>query len=292
MSLTFQSEFGELKSLLLKTPKESFISQGYVEEHWRDLNYLAVPDFAKAQDEYEAFKEIFTDRGVAIELLEQNDKTGMDSIYVRDASIATDHGMLICEMGKQQRSGEPAAQMNYYLQHGLQVLGKFTEGATIEGGDVAWLRPDVLAVARGYRTNQLGIDQLKSMLGEQGVHVEVMDAPHYKGPDDVFHLMSVISPVDKDLAVVYSPLMTVPFRESLISMGYKFVEVPDGEFESQGCNILAIAPRVCVMVKGNPVTKSLLEAEGVEVIEFDGKEISVKGSGGPTCLTRPLVRSI
>ena len=270
----------------------AFRNQSYIDANWQELNYLGRPDFGKAQEEYAKFKEIFTARGIAVELLEPNETTGMDSVYVRDASITTDQGMLICDMGKEQRAGEPGAQLNYYLQHGQNVFGKFTGGATIEGGDVAWLSPNVLAVARGYRTNQLGIDQLRHMLNEQGVEVLVMDAPHYKGPSDVFHLMSVLSPIDKDLAVVYSPLMTVPFREQLLEMGYTFVEVPESEFESQGCNVLAIAPRVCMLIKGNPITKSRLEAEGVEVIEFDGDELCVKGCGGPTCLTRPLVRAL
>jgi N-dimethylarginine dimethylaminohydrolase len=114
--------------------------------------------------------------------------------------------------------------------------------------------------------------------------------PHWKGPDDVFHLMSVISPIDKDLAVVYSKLLPVPFRQELIDRGIKFIEVPDSEFETMGCNILAVAPRKCLMLEGNETTKNKLINENVEVIEFKGDEICRKGAGGPTCLTRPLLR--
>jgi N-dimethylarginine dimethylaminohydrolase len=216
----------------------------------------------------------------------------MDSIYVRDASIATNDGMLICNMGKEQRSGEPKMQMEHYLQNGQPVSGSFQNEATIEGGDVAWLNDEVITVARGYRTNREGIDQLRHLVKNTAERVVVMDSPHYKGPSDVFHLMSVLSPVDKDLAVVYSPLMTVPFRELLLSMGINFVEVPDEEFDSLGSNVLAIAPRVCLMVKGNTITKSRLETAGEEVIEFGGSEICLKVSGGPTCLTRPLERQV
>jgi N-dimethylarginine dimethylaminohydrolase len=290
MPTTYQSEYGELKSLLLKHPRDAFRSDEYIDSNWRSLNYLSMPDFNKATDDYEKFIEIFTSRNVEVQFLVQDDSTGMDSIYVRDASITTNDGMLICNMGKDQRAGEPKIQLEHYLQNGKAVIGSLQGDATIEGGDVAWLSEDLLAVARGYRTNVLGINQLKQLVKNTASEVLVMDSPHYKGPSDVFHLMSVLSPVDKDLAVVYSPLMTVPFRERLISMGINYVEVPDEEFDSLGSNVLAIAPRVCVIVKGNPITKGRLEAAGVEVIEFDGDEICLKGSGGPTCLTRPLKR--
>jgi N-dimethylarginine dimethylaminohydrolase len=291
MAITYQSEYGELKSLLLKHPRVVFRSEAYLDKNWQNLNYLAKPDYNRASDEYDNFIEIFTNRKIDVQFLEHDDGTGMDSIYVRDAAIATNEGMLICNMGKAQREGEPQRQLQHYLQKGSAILGTFESGATIEGGDVAWLSERVLAVARGYRTNDAAILQLKELLKATADDVVVMPSPHYKGPSDVFHLMSVLSPVDKDLAVVYSPLMTIPFREYLLSMGIKFVEVPDEEFDSLGSNVLAIAPRVCVMVKGNPITKSRLEKAGVEVIEFDGDEICLKGSGGPTCLTRPLTRA-
>lgn len=291
MSITYQSEFGELKSILLKHPKSAFLNKNYVETNWQDLNYLANPDLIKANEEYDQFIEIFKNRGIETQFLTENNNTGLDSIYVRDASIVSNDGILICNMGKDQRKYEPQAQLRYYLEQGYQVLGSFQNDATIEGGDVAWINENTIAVARGYRTNDAGIDQLRKYL-RNTAEVVVMPSPHFKGPQDVFHLMSVFSPVDKDLAVVYSPLMTVPFREFLIAQRIKLVEVPDNEFDSLGCNVLAIAPRVCVIVKGNPITKVRLEEAGAEVIEFDGNEICLKGSGGPTCLTRPLQREI
>jgi N-dimethylarginine dimethylaminohydrolase len=291
MAITFQSEFAELKSVILKHPNSAFLSNDYLDENWKDLNYLSKPDFNKAIDEYEKFIEIFRSRGIKTDFLRPVENTGMDSIYVRDASIVSNDGILICNMGKEQRINEPQAQLQHYLQEASSILGSFQGNTTIEGGDVAWINERTLAVARGYRTNDAGIDQLKEFL-KNTADIIVMDAPHYKGPEDVFHLMSVLSPVDKNLAVVYSPLMTVPFREFLIGKGIDFVEVPESEFETLGCNVLAIAPRVCVMVKGNPITKARLEKAGAEVIEFDGDEICLKGSGGPTCLTRPLERVI
>jgi len=145
-------------------------------------------------------------------------------------------------------------------------------------------------VGHTYRTNQEGIRQLKALLEPYGVSVWVAAMPHYKGPSDVFHLMSVFSPVDKNLAVVYSPLMPISFRNGLLERGYHFVEVPDSEWDSMACNVLAIAPRECVMLAGNPVTKQRLIEAGCNVHEYAGTEISIKGGGGPTCLTRPLLR--
>ena len=289
MGITFQSEYSELKSVLLKHPRDAFREETDIDDNWLDLHYTSKPDLNKALEEYDRFVDIFRRYGIKTFFLEENSATGLDSIYVRDASITTDQGMLICNMGKAQRQKEPDRQLQYYLKSGQSILGSFQGKATIEGGDVAWLDNETLAVARGYRTNNEGIAQLKSLLKDTA-KVVVMEAPHYKGPTDVFHLMSVLSPVDKNLAVVYSPLMTVPFRELLIARGINFVEVPDEEFDTLGCNVLAIAPGVCMMVKGNPITKSRLERAGVEVIEFAGDEICLKGNGGPTCLTRPLQR--
>ena len=147
-----------------------------------------------------------------------------------------------------------------------------------------------LAVGRGYRTNDEGIRQLQALLGSD-VEVVVVPLPHWQGPSDVFHLMSMISPLADDLALVYSPLLPVPFREDLLARGIELVEVPAEEFDSMGCNVLAVAPRVAVAMEGNPETRRRMEAAGVEAHLYSGAEISAKGCGGPTCLTRPLERT-
>ena len=214
----------------------------------------------------------------------------MDSIYCRDAAIATAQGMIICNMGKEGRKNEPLAEQKAFEANGIPVLGVIKAPGTIEGGDVAWLDEKTLAVGHTYRTNEEGIKQITALLAPIGVDVIVVPMPHYRGPSDVFHLMSVLSPVDSNLAVVYSPLIPIVFRNELIKRGYELVEVPEVEFDSMGCNVLALAPRVCLMVKGNPITKERLEKAGCKVIEYEGAEISVKGGGGPTCLTRPVER--
>jgi N-dimethylarginine dimethylaminohydrolase len=198
--------------------------------------------------------------------------------------------MVLCRMGKPQRSTEPAVQGEAFAGLDIPVLGEIRAPGRIEGGDVVWFDDHTVAVGRGYRTNDDGIAQFQDLLGPD-VDLIVVPLPHYRGPADVFHLMSIISPVDEDLAVVYSPLMPVVFREWLIAGGIDLVEVPDEEFETMGANVLAIAPRRCVMVEGNPVTRDRLEDAGATVAEYDGTEISLKGGGGPTCLTRPIERA-
>jgi len=288
--MSAHSESGKLTSLFIKKAAAAFIDEPHVSKHWEALNYLGKPIIDKAFEEYEAFEKILKDHGAQVHYFPEEASVNMDSIYCRDASIATSKGMIICNMGKEGRKKEPNAQQKAYEAQGIPVLGVITTPGTIEGGDVAWLDSKTLAVGHTYRTNEAGIKQLKDLLHPIGVEVITVPMPHYKGPADVFHLMSVLSPVDNNLAVVYSPLIPIIFRNELMALGYELVEVPESEFDSMGCNVLALAPRVCLMVKGNPITKSRLEAAGCKVIEYEGAEISVKGGGGPTCLTRPITR--
>ena len=155
-----------------------------------------------------------------------------------------------------------------------------------------WIGERTIAVGRGYRTNDEGIRQLRELLTDCIDELIVVPLPHWRGPNDVFHLMSIISPIDHDLALIYSPLMPVPFRETLLSRGVELVEVPDSELDTMGGNVLAVAARKCIMLAGNPQTRARLEQAGAEVHEFEGNEICRKGRGGPTCLTRPILRTV
>jgi N-dimethylarginine dimethylaminohydrolase len=288
--MSAHSEFGKLKSVFIKKASAAFIDDAHISKHWEALNYLGKPDINKALEEYAAFEQLFKDNGTEILYLPADDTVNMDSIYCRDAAIATKQGMIICNMGKAGRKNEPLAEQKAFESNGIPVLGVIKAPGTIEGGDVAWLDENTLAVGHTYRTNEEGVKQITALLEPIGVKVITVPMPHYKGPSDVFHLMSVLSPVDHNVAVVYSPLIPIVFRNELINRGYELVEVPDEEFDSMGCNVLAIAPRVCLMVKGNPITKARLEKAGCTVFEYEGAEISVKGGGGPTCLTRPIDR--
>ena len=290
MNYTCHSEYLPLVSVYIKTVAEAFIDEDKLRREWKELNYLSKPELLASKIEYIAFESILKKHEVDIKYFPEDEQLSLDSMYCRDASIATDYGMIICTMGKEGRILEPEAQQRTFLNNNMAILGTIQAPGTLEGGDVAWLNEKTLAVGHTYRTNLEGIQQLKTMLSPHGVAVVEVDLPHYRGVKDVFHLMSILSPVDKDLAVVYSPLMPIRFRSQLLDLGYQLVEVPEDEFESMGCNVLAIGPRKCVMVEGNPQTKAALENAGCEVFTYTGQEISVKGGGGPTCLTRPLER--
>jgi N-dimethylarginine dimethylaminohydrolase len=284
------SEAGRLSHVLLKHARDAFRDQSSVETEWRDLNFTAPPDVAAAIDEYDRFVSLLSDDGVEVSYLRQVPGVGLDSIYVRDASVLAPRGIVLASMGKPQREEEPDAQAGGFSERGLSVVGGIRTPGRLEGGDVVWLDPRTVLIGRGYRTNAEGIKQFESLIGEPTVECLIVPLPHWRGPGDVFHLMSILSPVDRDLAVVYSPLLPVPLRETLLDRGYRFVEVPDEEFESMAANVLATGPRRCVMLDGNPRTRAGLERAGADVRVYRGLEISIKGGGGPTCLTRPLAR--
>ena len=292
MKTTHHSEYLKLQKVFIKPVTYAFVSQKQLNDQWKELNYLGQPDFIESVKEYKVFEKCLTDFNIDIDYFPKDNSVAIDSIYCRDANIATDFGMILCNMGKEGRKNEPLSHKQFYIDHNISILGEIKFPGTLEGGDVAWLDEKTLAVGHTYRTNLEGIEQLKNLLEPKGIELIVAELPHYKGKSDVFHLMSILSPVDKDLAVVYSSLMPIKFRNELLKRGFEFVEVPDEEFESMGCNVLAIAPRQCVMVFGNPKTQKRLELAGCKVKTYEGEEISVKGGGGPTCLTRPMLRSI
>lgn len=287
---TSHSEVGKLKSVFIKGASEAFVSDTQLQKNWKGLNYLSQPDFIQAVKEYQDFERLLSESGTDLHYFPQNDSVNIDSIYCRDAAIATDHGLIICNMGKPGRSSEPKAEKEAFEMYQMKILGEIKAPGTLEGGDVCWLDEKTLAVGQTYRTNRDGIRQLKNYLTPHDINIITVPLPHYKGPADVFHLMSILSPVDKNLAVVYSPLMPIVFRNELLDRGFELIEVLDEEFESMGCNVLATAPRKCILVKGNPKTKQALQNAACEVLEYEGNEISVKGGGGPTCLTRPILR--
>ena len=285
------AETGRLERVLVKRPREAFLSDDTIAAQWESLNFSAAPRLARAIEEYDAFLAILERAGARLEFLPADDHTNLDSIYARDASVVCAHGVILGRMGKRLRAGEPAAQRAAFRRMAVPIVGEITEPGYLEGGDVVWLDERTIAVGRGYRTNEEGILQLRSMLADSIDEMIVVPLPHWRGPGDVLHLMSLLSPVDRDLAVVYSPLLPVPFREGLLERGYALVEVPAGEFDTMGTNVLALGPRDCLMLAGNPRTRAALERAGASVIEYEGNEISVKGAGGPTCLTRPIARA-
>jgi N-dimethylarginine dimethylaminohydrolase/TusA-related sulfurtransferase len=280
------NEFGRLKKLAIRRPEIAFLDDARIDAEWQALNYHSRPDLAEARREYDAFEALLRDTGTELIHLGEGEGLTLDSLYVRDALIVTPKGLVKCHMGKHARRGEPDVNASFI---DMPVIGEITPPGLIEGGDLTWLDDETLIVGIGYRTNMDAVRQLSAILGE-GITVHAFDLPHYKGRSDVFHLMSVLSPVDQDLAVVYLPLMPVRLVQFLEARGIDFVEVPDAEFPTMGCNVLAITPRHVVMVDGNPETAKRLEANGCRVEIIAAEHISRKGEGGPTCMTRPLIR--
>jgi N-dimethylarginine dimethylaminohydrolase len=284
------NEYGALAAVAVKHARDAFVDERTIAAQWRGLRFTAAPDLTRAAAEYDRFLDALHAAGARVHCLPRDERTTLDSIYVRDASVVSPAGLILCRMGKALRESEPDAQARAFASIGeLPVVGRIDPPGRLEGGDLIWIDSQTAAVGLGYRTNADGIRQFRRLAGESIEAVEV-PLPHWRGAADVMHLMSLISPVDRNLAVVYSPLLPVPFREWLGERGIQLVEVPDEEFGTMGTNVLALAPRKCLMLSGNRRTRAALEQAGAEVIEYEGAEISVKGAGGPTCLTRPLRR--
>lgn len=283
------TEYDRIAAVAVKHVRDAFVDARTVVAQWKQLNYTAPPDVPRAIAEHDRFIDMLRSVGATVHELPTDSQTSLDSIYVRDASIVSPAGTILCGMGKVQRATEPAAQEKALGAAGFAIAGRIAPPGTLEGGDLIWIDDRTVAVGRGYRTNAEGVRQLRALIGASIEVIEV-PLPHWQGSGDVMHLMSLISPVDRDLAVVYSRLLPVPFRQWLLERGLRLIEVPDEEFATMGTNVLALAPRRCLMLAGNPLTRNAIERSGCEVLEYEGSEISVKGAGGPTCLTRPLVR--
>lgn len=285
-----QSMIGELKGVVVKRPQEAYGDRAQVRAQWQALNYLGEPDFDVAAAQHSEFVRLLGQFGAEVCYAPAARGTGLDSIYVHDPVIVCERGVILGNMGKAARREEPAALGAYLEQLGLPVLGAISGDGLLEGGDVLWVDARTVAVAVGYRTNVEGIRQFAELLGDLVAEIIPVHLPHWTGPQDCLHLQSNISLIDRDLALVYSRLLTVSFRQWLLARGFQLIEVPDEEYESLGCNVLALAPSRCILIEGNPVTQARLEAAGAQVWTFPGGEICVKGAGGPTCLTRPFWR--
>ena len=283
------SEVGHIRRILLRHPRDAFANDARIDAQWRKLNFTERPDLNGATAQYDHLVDLVSADGTEVLYLGDGDGLTLDAVYVRDCLIPSPAGVVLGGMGKPERRAEPAAAGARLAAAGISVAGAIRGDGRLEGGDVTWLDDTTVVVGQGYRTNAEGIRQLADILGP-AVEVVVVALPHWQGPEDVFHLMSMLSPLDHDLALVYSPLLPVPFRQYLLGRGIELIEVPEAEFPTMGCNVLATAPRRAIMLSGNPSTRARLEAAGIEVHVFDGGEICRKGCGGPTCLTRPLVR--
>ena len=255
---------------------------------WREYGWRAEPDAARLLAEHEGFCDALAQAGAEVVVGEPTQSGNVDAIYVFDPALTSNAGAILLRPGKESRRDEVAAIRGDLEANGIPIAVELTAPAVAEGGDSLWLDDTTLVVGLGYRTNAIGAAQIAVALPT--IDVLTVDLPHHRGRGEVLHLLSLISPVDDDLALVYLPLLPVRLVQLLEERGVRMVKVPDEEFGSMGCNVLALAPRVVLALDGNPGTRSRLEAAGVEVRVYTGEELSRKGDGGPTCLTRPLAR--
>jgi N-dimethylarginine dimethylaminohydrolase len=276
-----QSMTGTLERVLVRPPLAEDA------EHWRAYGWRAAPDHVAAAAEHEGLCALLSDAGAEV-VVSRHDPGNPDAIYVYDPVLVGGAGAVLLRPGKEGRRGEPAALAATLEEAGIPVAAKLSDPVCVEGGDTVWLDEETLLVGIGYRTTSGAADALGAAFG---VEVITFDLPHWNGRGEVLHLMSFLSPLDRDLALVYPRLAPVRLLELLAERGIAVVEVPDEEFETQGPNVLALGPRRALALDGNPETRRRMERAGVDVAVYRGEEISRKGDGGPTCLTRPLLRS-
>ena len=273
---------GRLERVLVRPPLAEDV------EHWRDYGWRSAPDHAAAAAEHELFRGILEAAGAEV-VVSEHDRGNPDAIYVYDPVLVGSQGAVLLRPGKEGRRGEPSAIAESLADADVPIAAELAEPVIAEGGDTVWLDEETLLVGIGYRTSPAAVPALADAF--PGVDVIAFDLPHWNGRGEVMHLMSFISPLDRDLALVYPRLAPVRLLELLAERGIEIVEVPDEEFETQGPNVLALGPRHALALDGNPETRRRMERAGVDVVVYRGDEISRKGDGGPTCLTRPLLRT-
>ena len=272
-----------LREVLVKRPGPAFGAAFDDPAH----GFLRACNLEIARREHDRFVEVLASLGPTVHALDV-ETDSPDLVYTFDPLLVSDRGVIPLRPGKPNRRGEPEVLEAWMHAAGIPTAGRIEAPGTVEGGDTFWLRPDLLCIGRTLRTNDAGARQLAAIVGGDA---RIFDVPYWRGPAELIHLLSVISPVADDLAVVYLPLLPVGLWELLGDLGVRLIEVPDDEFPTLGCNVLAVRPGVVVVADGNPRTRAALEAVGCEVHGYPASEIGINGSGGPTCLTRPILRS-
>jgi len=290
MNYGCQSMTAPIRRIILKRPQQAFISNDHLTANWQAYHFTDQPDYQKVLAEYEQFEVVITAHVPQVHYLPQNPRTGLDSIYTHDPVKFTTAGAVLMNMGKPLRRDESTAYREFLAELEIPLLGEITAPGCMEGGDLVWLDNRTAAIAEGYRTNQAGIEQFRRLTAHLTDHIITVPLPHADGPAECLHLMSLISMVDHDLAVVYSRYMPVFFRNLLLDRGIRLIEVDDDEYLTLGSNVLALAPGKCLLMETNKKTRTRLEAAGVEVFCYPGRHLSLKGTGGPTCLTAPVWR--
>ncbi len=278
-----QSMTAPLREVLVKAPGAAF-SRAFEDPA---VGFLRPVNLDAARREHDGLVETLARLGSTVHVLDA-ETDDPDLVYVFDPMLIADGGAIPLRPGKPNREGEPAVLEAWTRARGIPTLGRIEAPGTLEGGDTFWLRPDLLCIGRSLRTNESGARQLAAIAGGEA---RIFDVPYWKGPADLVHLLSVISPVADDVAVVFLPLLPAGLYELLADLGIRLVEVPEEEYSTLGCNVLAVRPGVVVTAEGNDVTRRRLEAAGCEVHAIPLHEVGENGSGGVTCLTRPVLRA-
>lgn len=279
-----------LRRVLLCSPKAAGWFLAEQAGRWQELGYRHEPDSTRAQAQHEALRRQLEEAGAEVLSLEDADKLSLDAVYVHDASLVTDYGAICLSMGKPGRAAEPGAHARFYDRLGIPVLGEIEAPGTAEAGDILWLDASTLLVGRGYRTNDAGIEQLRALVASKGIEVVVAPLPHGPGPAGCLHLMSLISLLDEGTALVDLPWLAVPTVELLCARNFRLVEMEPAERNTLACNVLALGNGRLLALEENAKTNARLRHGGFEVRTFPGSELALNGGGGPTCLTRPLLR--
>lgn len=275
-----------LRRVLVRRPDRAFAVDDPARWH-----YTSSPDLPRARAEHDALVATLQREGVEVVDHPVPLPAHADAIYVFDPVLVTERGSVVLRLGKSLRRGEERPLAERLEALGVPILFGLDGDARAEGGDLLWLDRHTLVAGLGFRTNHEGVRQLREGLAPLGVEVLTSELPFHTGPEACLHLLSSISMVDHDLAVVYPPLLSVPFWQLLEARGIRTVVVPDDEAATMAPNVLALGPRRCLMLEGNPVTQARLEQAGCTVLTYRGEEISRKAEGGATCLTRPVLRA-
>src|SRR5271165_4497454 len=284
------SMVGALRRVLVCSPRTAGWNQAERPPRWRDLGFLHAPDFEKAQAQHGILRRELETAGAEVIELPPAADLSLDAVYTHDASLATDFGLIVMRPGKSNRLAEGGRHGSFGTQLGIPTFAEIVAPGTTEAGDIVWLDARTLLIGRGYRTNAAGIQQMRECLAPKGIEVLSAPLPHGAGPSTCLHLMSLISLLDETTALVDLSWLAVETVELLQARGFKFIEIDSSERDTLACNVLALGGQRLLAIEENRRTNDRLRAAGFDVRTFPGDELCVKGGGGPTCLTRPLLR--
>jgi N-dimethylarginine dimethylaminohydrolase len=282
------SMVGKLRSVLVCSPRAASWDDPAQSSRWEELGFLHQPDFQTAQAQHEELCRLLHHAGAEVIELPALVDLSLDAVYVHDPSFTTDRGMIILHPGKANRVAEATFHKEFYRGCSIPIAGEIKSPAIAEGGDIVWLSPSALLVGSGYRTNEAGIFRLRALL--EGVEVFSAPLPYGAGPSACLHLMSLMSMLDEQTILVDLPWLAVETVELLKARKFGFIEIDPSERETLACNVLALGGNRLIAIEENPKTNGRLRAAGFEVFTFPGAELCINGGGGPTCLTRPLLR--